>query len=165
MAAAAPRSSCGPSSLGCSGGTLGGCFADSLESQPFLNQTAVTPQITDPLPQDLADVFGRLVAELDETIPPRHLDRNLLVATWNLRAFGRVTEKWRSEEGDSPRRDLFDLRCIAEVVDREGVQSGRRSTLQPSRSAASADQPLAPARRSLGQDRRVCRAAESQRDG
>jgi hypothetical protein len=67
------------------------------------------PEITDPLPQDLAEVFGRLVVALDETIPPRHLDRKL-VATWNLRAFGRVTEKWRSEQDDSPRRDLFDLR-------------------------------------------------------
>ena len=52
---------------------------------------------------------------------PRHLDRNLLVATWNIRAFGRVTEKWRSEQDDSPRRDLFDLRCIAEVVSRFDV--------------------------------------------
>jgi hypothetical protein len=49
----------------------------------------ITPEISDPLPQDLAEVFGGLVAALDETIPPRHLDRNLLVATWNLRAFGR----------------------------------------------------------------------------
>jgi endonuclease/exonuclease/phosphatase family metal-dependent hydrolase len=35
-----------------------------------------------------------------------------------VRAFGGVTEKWRSEPGDSPRRDLFDLRCIAEVISR-----------------------------------------------
>jgi hypothetical protein len=40
------------------------------------------------------------------------------VATLNLRAFGGLTEKWRPEPGDSPRRDLFDLRCIAEVVSR-----------------------------------------------
>jgi hypothetical protein len=39
------------------------------------------PEITDPLPQDLGQVFGRLVAALNEAIPPRHLDRNLLVAT------------------------------------------------------------------------------------
>jgi len=32
-----------------------------------------------------------------------------------------VTEKWRSEQDDSPRRDLFDLRCIAEVVSRFDV--------------------------------------------
>jgi hypothetical protein len=32
-----------------------------------------------------------------------------------------VTEKWRSESDDSPRRDLFDLRCIAEIVSRFDV--------------------------------------------
>src|SRR5262245_8124378 len=46
-----------------------------------------TPQITDPLPQDVAETFRLLVDELDQAIPPRQLDRNLLVATWNLRAF------------------------------------------------------------------------------
>jgi hypothetical protein len=79
------------------------------------------PQIVDPLPQDLVASFAQLSSELDAVIPPRQLDRNILVATWNLRAFGGVTEKWRSEEGDSPRRDLFDLRCIAEVVSRFDV--------------------------------------------
>jgi hypothetical protein len=64
---------------------------------------------------------GEVAAALNVPIPPRHLDRNLLVATWNLRAFGRVTEKWRSESDDSPRRDLFDLRCIAEIVSRFDV--------------------------------------------
>jgi endonuclease/exonuclease/phosphatase family metal-dependent hydrolase len=43
------------------------------------------------------------------------------VATWNLRAFGGLTPKWRAEPGDSPRRDLFDVRCIAEVVSRFDV--------------------------------------------
>jgi hypothetical protein len=79
------------------------------------------PQIVDSLPQDLVASFAHLSSELDAVIPPRQLDRNILVATWNLRAFGGVTEKWRSEEGDSPRRDLFDLRCIAEVVSRFDV--------------------------------------------
>jgi len=62
------------------------------------------------LPQDLAALFERLVAALDEAIPARQLDGSLLVAIWNLRAFGRVTPKWRSAPDDSPRRDLFDLR-------------------------------------------------------
>ena len=79
------------------------------------------PQIVDPLPQNLVGTFARLSAALDEVVPPRQLDRNLLIGTWNVRAFGGVTEKWRSEEGDSPRRDLFDLRCIAEVVSRFDV--------------------------------------------
>jgi hypothetical protein len=32
-----------------------------------------------------------------------------------------LTEKWRSEEEDSPKRDLFDVRCIAEIVSRFDV--------------------------------------------
>jgi len=66
-------------------------------------------------------VLGRLVGALDEEIPSKQLDRNLLVATWNVRAFGGVTEKWRSQPGDSPRRDLFDVCCIAEIVSRFDV--------------------------------------------
>jgi len=74
----------------------------------FRIRLAVTPEITDPLPHDLAEIFGPLVSPLNETIPPRHLNRNLLAATWTLRAFGQATEKWRSE----PRSD----RCIGEIV-------------------------------------------------
>jgi endonuclease/exonuclease/phosphatase family metal-dependent hydrolase len=62
-----------------------------------------------------------LRAALDAVVPAKQLDRNLLVATWNLRAFGGLTQKWRAEPEDSPRRDLFDVRCIAEVVSRFDV--------------------------------------------
>ena len=62
---------------------------DARTELRLLLRLGITPEISDPLPQDLAEVFEGLVAALDETIPPRHLDRNLLVATWNLRAFGR----------------------------------------------------------------------------
>ncbi len=40
------------------------------------------------------------------------------MGTWNLRALGGLTEKWRSEDDDEPIRDLFDVRCIAEVISR-----------------------------------------------
>jgi endonuclease/exonuclease/phosphatase family metal-dependent hydrolase len=43
------------------------------------------------------------------------------VGTWNIRALGGLTEKWRSEEDDEPIRDLFDVRCIAEIVSRFDV--------------------------------------------
>jgi endonuclease/exonuclease/phosphatase family metal-dependent hydrolase len=43
------------------------------------------------------------------------------VGTWNLRALGGLTEKWRSEDDDEPIRDLFDVRCIAEVISRFDV--------------------------------------------
>ena len=43
------------------------------------------------------------------------------MGTWNIRAFGGLTEKWRSEEDDEPIRDLFDIRCLAEIVSRFDV--------------------------------------------
>jgi endonuclease/exonuclease/phosphatase family metal-dependent hydrolase len=43
------------------------------------------------------------------------------VGTWNLRALSDVTDKWRSEKGDEPQRDVFDIRCIAEIVSRFDV--------------------------------------------
>ncbi len=79
------------------------------------------PTVTEPLPASLAATFLKLRAALDATIPAKQLDRNLLVSTWNLRAFSDLTEKWRGEEGDKPLRDLFDIRCIAEVVSRFDV--------------------------------------------
>jgi endonuclease/exonuclease/phosphatase family metal-dependent hydrolase len=79
------------------------------------------PGVTDQLPPPLAEQFLALRAALDAAIPAKQLDRNLLVATWNLRAFGGLTAKWRSEEGDEPVRDLFDVRCIAEIASRFDV--------------------------------------------
>jgi hypothetical protein len=79
------------------------------------------PAVTDSLPVPLAAKLLELRSALDAAIPAKQLDRNLLVGTWNLRAFGGVTEKWRAEEDDEPLRDLFDIRCIAEVVSRFDV--------------------------------------------
>ncbi len=79
------------------------------------------PKITDSLPRELKPQLIKLQARLDKQVPPRVLDRNLLIATWNIRAFGRFTEKWVSEEGDSPKRDLFSMRCIAEIISRFDV--------------------------------------------
>jgi hypothetical protein len=44
-------------------------------------------------------------------------DRNLLVATWNLRAFGGLQRRW-DETGETPKRNLRGLAIIAEVVRR-----------------------------------------------
>lgn len=68
-----------------------------------------------------ATEIAELVAALDERIPGKQLDRNLLVATWNVIAFGGLTEKWRSAPGDSPKRDLHSVRCIAEIISRFDV--------------------------------------------
>ncbi len=77
--------------------------------------------ITDVPPAEvMADLKG-LSAALDGAVPAKALDRNLLIATWNIRAFGELTESWKAQETDEPKRDLHALACIAEIVRRFDV--------------------------------------------
>jgi hypothetical protein len=72
--------------------TSGTAAADQLD--------AVAP------PSDVTARLQALDAALDKVIPVKQLDRNLLVATWNLRAFAGLTKNWESEPQDSPKRNL-----------------------------------------------------------
>jgi endonuclease/exonuclease/phosphatase family metal-dependent hydrolase len=78
-------------------------------------------KVTDPPPEEVVTDLLRLRSALDEDVPAKSLDRNLLIATWNIRAFGDLTEKWQSGEEDTPKRDLHALLCIAEIVSRFDV--------------------------------------------
>ena len=77
--------------------------------------------ITDLPPEEVVADLARLRSALDEDLPAKALDRNLLIATWNVRAFGDLTEKWESSEDDTPKRDLHSLLSIAEIVSRFDV--------------------------------------------
>lgn len=77
--------------------------------------------MTDPPPAELRMQLDALSLALDQQIPAKRLDRNLLIATWNLREFGALTMKWLSEQQDSPKRDLFSVRAIAAIVSRFDV--------------------------------------------
>lgn len=79
------------------------------------------PRVTDELPAEIKADIGGLKNELDRVLPARTLDDNLLIATWNVRAFGGLTEKWTSSSDDSPKRDLHSLYVIAEVIRRFDV--------------------------------------------
>jgi endonuclease/exonuclease/phosphatase family metal-dependent hydrolase len=83
------------------------------------------PEITDEPPSEIKDELNVLCDTLDQEpplgVPAKIPDRNLLIGTWNLRAFGDLTESWRSQETDSPKRDLHALRCITEIVSRFDV--------------------------------------------
>jgi endonuclease/exonuclease/phosphatase family metal-dependent hydrolase len=57
----------------------------------------------------------RLRRQLDRDVPPK-TGRNLLIATWNIREFGGLTDKWAASPDDSPKRDLHCLACIGEIV-------------------------------------------------
>jgi exonuclease III len=67
-------------------------------------------------------MLNRLDSGLREsTIPGKVRDRNLLIGTWNIRAFGDLTEKWTSSATDSPKRNLADICAIAKIIERFDV--------------------------------------------
>lgn len=61
--------------------------------------------------------LAALNADLDLTIPTKTND-NLLIATWNLRKFGNLTEEWVDKPNMSPKRNLHALSCIIEILKR-----------------------------------------------
>ena len=73
------------------------------------------------MPAQVAGDLAELEAALDAAVPAKALDRNLLIASWNIRAFGDLTEKWISGTDDSPKRDLHSVHCIAEMIARFDV--------------------------------------------
>ena len=77
--------------------------------------------IYDELPIEVVENLAELREDLDMKVPSKELDRNLLIATWNIRGFGNFTRKWMSDEKDSPRRDLHSIFCIAEILSRFDV--------------------------------------------
>lgn len=79
------------------------------------------PNITDVPPIEVQERLQRLSIDLDQQIPVKKLERNLLIATWNLRSFGNLTRKWASEASDSPRRDLASILYIKEIISRFDV--------------------------------------------
>ena len=76
------------------------------------------PTILDQPPADIAAKLQQIRSLLDAAIPAKWVDRNLIIATWNIRAFGDLTEKWMSGKNDSPKRDLGSLLLIEEIVSR-----------------------------------------------
>lgn len=72
-------------------------------------------------PPVVAEETVRLRRRLDEAgVPPKVADRNLLVATWNIRALGGLHDAYDENPG-SPKRNLRGLAHIAEVASRFDV--------------------------------------------
>lgn len=77
--------------------------------------------ILDTPPLHIQKNLEALSTDLDLQLPAKKVDKNLLIASWNIRSFGNLTRKWESEPTDSPKRDLHALRCIAEIIKRFDV--------------------------------------------
>ena len=79
------------------------------------------PNILDEPPAEVRDELENLKMQLDLELPPKSLDSNLLIATWNIRSLSNLTRKWNADDNDSPKRDLRALRSIAEIIQRFDV--------------------------------------------
>jgi len=73
-------------------------------------------------PAAVRNDMASLRAALDTVIPhKRDTLRNLLIATWNIREFSGLSEKWLASGTDSPKRDWHGLWAITEIVSRFDV--------------------------------------------
>lgn len=70
------------------------------------------------MPSDVAQELANLSDVLDHQIPSKKLDRNLIVASWNIRELGRSNGKWATTSSDSPKRNRGDIYLIAEILSR-----------------------------------------------
>lgn len=67
--------------------------------------------------EDIVRLRRRLEAS---RIPPRRTDHNVVIGTWNVRAFGDLHGSWTENTG-TPKRNLRGLAIIAEVIRRFDV--------------------------------------------
>jgi endonuclease/exonuclease/phosphatase family metal-dependent hydrolase len=81
---------------------------------------AAEPSILDDPPPAVQEDLAAL-RELLRPVPAKQLERNLLIATWNIRELGKVARTWSQPEGESPARDLHAIRCIGEIISRFDV--------------------------------------------
>ena len=71
-------------------------------------------------PPDVAEQIRAVSDALDQVVPAKTAN-NVLVGTWNVRAFDRLWQQWRSARRDSPLRDRSNVLSIAEIVRRFDV--------------------------------------------
>lgn len=81
------------------------------------------PSWRDPgVPNPVASEMESLRTALDGTISPkRATSRNLLIGTWNIKAFSSLTDAWTASDDDHPKRDWRALWAITEIVSRFDV--------------------------------------------
>jgi endonuclease/exonuclease/phosphatase family metal-dependent hydrolase len=69
-----------------------------------------------PMPAEVVDEVLGLRAALRAALPAKSLDRNLLIGTWNIRAFGDLADTWSAGPKDKVKRDRRALALITEIV-------------------------------------------------
>jgi endonuclease/exonuclease/phosphatase family metal-dependent hydrolase len=82
------------------------------------------------IPSDVKTQRTRIRQKAAETIAPQ-TTTNVVIGTWNLRAFGGLSKTWQATGKDSPKRDWRAVTLIAEVIrccDVFALQEVRRDT-------------------------------------
>lgn len=79
------------------------------------------PEITHVPPSNVKKDIAALRDYLSHSVPPKRDGENLLIATWNLRAFASLTRAWTAGAKDTPKRDLRGLLAIGEILRRFDV--------------------------------------------
>ncbi|HCT30158.1 MAG TPA: endonuclease [Bacteroidales bacterium] len=74
-------------------------------------------KITDSPSKSIQDELDALSKDLNEKVSKKSKN-NVLIATWNIRKFGDLTEEWVWKPNMKPKRDLHALRCIVEIIKR-----------------------------------------------
>jgi len=72
-------------------------------------------KITNIPPAHIQAELEELKADLIKSIPSKS-EENILIATWNIRAFGKLTSKWEAIGKDSPKRDIQSLLNIIQII-------------------------------------------------
>lgn len=74
------------------------------------------------VPNPIRSEMDSLRQALDAKIPPkRATNRNLLIGSWNIKAFASLTREWTASGNVSPKRDQRALWAITEIVSRFDV--------------------------------------------
>jgi endonuclease/exonuclease/phosphatase family metal-dependent hydrolase len=89
--------------------------------KPGADLSGLPPETRREIERIPLEIAGLDKAFLQQNVPEKVLDKNLLIATWNIRSFGGLTPKWKADSGDSPKRDFHALMCIARIVSRFDV--------------------------------------------
>lgn len=67
------------------------------------------------IPSDVVTQRNRMREAVTASIAPQK-QNNLIIGTWNLRAFGGLSRTWQATSTDSPKRDWRAVTLIAEVI-------------------------------------------------
>ena len=72
--------------------------------------------IDDDMPPEVAEHVRRLRAAIERQVPPKLLDRNLIVASWRWPMVMRATDEWVAVAPARATRDQRAIRLLAEIV-------------------------------------------------